>query len=328
MQNPSNAFCGRNQCVECIEFVSGASMDLKRMGHLVALADTRHFGRAAERCHLSQPAFSRSVLAAEDALGLQLFNRGTLEITCTDAGAFVVERARRLLFESRCLERDVAMYRERQIGDIAFGMGPYPAATLLLALLCELRNNYPGINTRVEVNNTQYLTEHLRNESLDFFVADMRNLLPHADLLVTPLGELQAAFYVGAGHPLCGKTVPLASVLPYGLASVQVPESLLLALGQVAGLPQGALLPQVLTCDDVQVLKGVAMATHTVIACPVAGAIREVDSGALVPLTLTDVPPVSAQMGVVSLRGRSFSSMAEFAIGFLGALAKRHALAP
>jgi DNA-binding transcriptional LysR family regulator len=143
-------------------------MELKRMAHLVALADARHFGRAAERCHLSQPAFSRSVLAAEDELGLKLFNRETPEITCTDAGAFVVERARKLLFESRCLERDVNMYRDRQIGDIAFGVGPYPAATLLLSLLCELRASYPGINTRVEVNNAQYLTEHLRSETLDF----------------------------------------------------------------------------------------------------------------------------------------------------------------
>ena len=57
-------------------------MDLKRMGHVVALADARHFGRAAEQCHLSQPAFSRSILAAEDELGLLLFNRGTAEVTC------------------------------------------------------------------------------------------------------------------------------------------------------------------------------------------------------------------------------------------------------
>ena len=187
-------------------------MDLKRMGHLVALADTRHFGRAAERCHLSQPAFSRSVLAAEEALGLQLFNRGTPEITCTDAGAFVVERARKLLFESRCLERDVSMYRDRKIGDVAFGVGPYPAATLLQSLLCELRRSYPGIKTRVEVNNAQYLTEHLRNESLDFFVADMHVLVPAPDLTVTPLGNLQAGFYVRAGHPLAGATVSAASM--------------------------------------------------------------------------------------------------------------------
>jgi len=302
-------------------------MELKRMAHLVALADTRHFGRAAERCHLSQPAFSRSVLAAEEELGLRLFNRETPEITCTDAGAFVVERARKLLFENRCLERDVSMYRERQIGDVAFGVGPFPAATLLLSLLCELRASYPGINTRVEVNNTKYLAEHLRSETLDFFVADMRNLTPEADLVVTPLGNLQAAFYVGTGHPLGAAAVPLARLLPYGLASVHPPESLLLALGQAAGLPQGVPLPLALVCDDLQVLKGVAMATHTVIACPVAGVRREVDSGALVQLTLTDLPPVFAQMGVVSLRGRSFSAMAEFAVGFLGTLARQQALA-
>jgi DNA-binding transcriptional LysR family regulator len=142
---------------------------------------------------------------------------------------------------------------------------------------------------------------------------------------MTPLGDLQAAFYVGAGHPLCGTTVPLVSLLPYGIASVHVPEPVLIALGQVAGLPQGALLPLALTCDDMQVLKGVAMATRTVIACPVAGVGEEVDSGLLVQLNLTDLPPVFAQMGVVSLRGRSFSAMAEFAVGFMGTLAKQRA---
>ncbi len=293
------------------------------MGHLVALADARHFGRAAERCYLSQPAFSRSVLAAEDELGLQLFNRGTLEITCTDAGAFVVERARKLLFESRCLERDVTLYRERKMGDIAFGVGPYPAATLLLSLLCELRTHYPGINTRVEVNNVKVLTEHLRSETLDFFVADMRNLTPEADLLVTSLGNLHAAFYVRSGHPLADQTTTLAVVLPFGCASVQAPESLLLMLGQAAGLPQGQLFPMALTCDDLQVLKGVALATDTVIACPMAGVANELASGDLVQLGLTDLPPIFAQMGVVSLQGRSFSAMAEFAVGFLGTLARQ-----
>ena len=72
-------------------------MDLRRLKHLVTLADARNFGRAALLCHVSQSAFSRSVQAAEEELGLKLFDRGTLEVTCTDAGAFVVERARKLL---------------------------------------------------------------------------------------------------------------------------------------------------------------------------------------------------------------------------------------
>ena len=307
-------------------------MDLRRLNHVVALADLRHFGRAAEHCHLSQPAFSRSILAAEDELGLLLFNRGTPEITCTDAGAFVVERARKLIFDSRCMERDVSMYREREIGDIAFGIGPYPATTLLLDLLCELRTHYPGINTRVEVNHARYLTEHLRNETLDFFIGDMRNVVPAPDLEMRPLGQLEAGFYVRAGHSLAGTPTTVAHMLRFGLASVHVPEALLVGLGQIAGLPQGTALPMVVTCDDMQVLKGLALRTDTVIACPVAGMAQHIagpearaGARAVVPddfvaLQVKDMPPAFADVGLVSLRGRSLSPMAEFAVSFLAAM--------
>ena len=177
-------------------------MDLRRLKHLVALADTRNFSRAATQCHLSQPAFSRSVQAAEVELGLQLFNRSSPEVSCTDAGEFVVERARKLVFDSRCLERDVNLYRERLIGDLAFGVGPYPAATMLPGLLMELRTKFPGVNTRVEVNNAEYLAEHLRAEELDFFLANI-TLVPSApDLTLTSIGRLSAGFYASPGHPL------------------------------------------------------------------------------------------------------------------------------
>ena len=151
-------------------------MDLKRLQHLVALADERNFSRAAERVHLSQPAFSRSVQAAEAELGLHLFDRGNLEVTCTSAGHFFIERARELLFNSRCLERDLRLFRDQSIGDLAIGVGPFPAATIVPALMIELRARYPGINSRVEVNNWKYLVEHLRSEELDFFVADVRDV--------------------------------------------------------------------------------------------------------------------------------------------------------
>lgn len=292
-------------------------MDLRRLNHLVALADHRHFGRAAEHCHLSQPAFSRSVLAAEEELGLKLFNRGSTEITCTDAGTFVVERARKLIFDSRCLERDVSLFRERRIGDIAFGMGPYPAITLLLDLLCELRMHYPGINTRVEVNHARYLTEHLRNETLDFFVGDVRNVVPAPDLETHPLGQLQAGFYVRSGHPLVGAPTTVPEILAYGLASVHVPDALLEALGHIAGLPAGTPLPLVVTCDDMLVLKGLAAATDTVIACPVTGVAQSLARGDLVAVTASDLPPIFAEVGLVCLRGRSLSPMAQFAVDFL-----------
>jgi DNA-binding transcriptional LysR family regulator len=106
-------------------------MDLRRLQHLLALAEERHFGRAAERVHLSQPAFSRSIQAIEAELELRLFDRGIGDVRPTPAGEFVIERARRLLFDARSLARDVELFRDSQLGDTAFGAGPLPAVTLL-----------------------------------------------------------------------------------------------------------------------------------------------------------------------------------------------------
>ncbi|MBS0317142.1 MAG: LysR family transcriptional regulator, partial [Proteobacteria bacterium] len=114
-------------------------MDLKRLAHVVALADEGHFGRAAERVHLSQPAFSRSIQAIESDLGLRLFDRGTDGAKPTPAGGFLIERARRLLFDARCLQRDAALYRDSRLGDTAFGAGAFPAAALMPLVLPGLR---------------------------------------------------------------------------------------------------------------------------------------------------------------------------------------------
>ena len=300
-------------------------MDLKRMAHLVALADERNFGRAAERVHLSQPALSRSVQAAEAELRMQLFDRGNLEVSCTSAGKFVVERARKLLFDNRCLERDVSLYRERLIGDIAFGVGPFPAVTLLPELMIELRTRYPGINSRVEVNNWKYLAEHLRDEDLDFFVADIRDIRDirrDADLTISSAGQQHGHFYVRAGHPLLRQqTLAPSAMLPYGLASVRLPLKVRSQLRRLLGLNVADHLPIALECDDVHLLKRVAQSGDTVLASTDAAVADEVREGKLFALSLRGVAPLYADMGIVSLKGRSFSPMAAFAVAFLQEIA-------
>lgn len=293
-------------------------MDLKRLKHLVSLADTRNFGRAAVQCHLTQSAFSRSIQAAEDELSLQLFDRGSLEVRCTDAGAFVVERARKLLFENHCLERDISLYRERLIGDLAFGVGPFPAATMVPALLTEIRTRHPGVCVRVEVNNADYLAAHLRAEELDFYMADVRNVAAAADLSITRIAQLSAGFYVRSGHPLLSRTaVTGASLLPFGIASVRVPEVVLMGMGERMGLEAGKRLPLAVECDDLNLLKSLAMGTDTVIACPDAGSVQDVAAGRLARLDVADLPPASADMAIVSLQGRSYSLMAQFSVDFI-----------
>ncbi len=293
-------------------------MDLKRLHHLVVLADLKNFCRAAEKCHLSQSAFSRSVQAAEEELGLQLFDRGPLEVRCTDAGEFVVARARKLVFESRCLDRDVSLYRERLIGDLALGVGPFPAATMIPSLLTDLRTRFSGVKVRVEVNNASYLAEHLRAEELDFYIADRRNIDATSDFDVTLIGRLSGGFYVRSGHPLLSSpTVNGPDLMPYGLASVRVPEVILRLLAPVMGFPDGTLLPLALECDDLNLLKTVAMNTDTVLACADTATTQEVETAKLFRLVVAGLPPMFSDMGVVSLKGRSFSPMAQFAVDFL-----------
>jgi DNA-binding transcriptional LysR family regulator len=293
-------------------------MDLKRLKHLVALADSRNFGRAAEQCHLSQSAFSRSIQAAEDELGLQLFVRGTQDVRCTPAGDFVLERARKLLFENRCLERDLILYRERLMGDLAFGVGPYPAATIVPGLLSDLRARFPKVKLRVEVNNAKYLADHLRAEELDFYLADLRNVPAADDLEVTRIGLLEASFFVRSGHPLLNRTpVTGADVLEYGLASVQVHDSILQMLGPMMGLPTGTPMPLALECDDLSLLKKVTLETDSILACPLAGAQAELAADSLVPIVVAGLPSLGSDLGVVALKGRSFSPLARYAVDFL-----------
>jgi DNA-binding transcriptional LysR family regulator len=219
-------------------------MDLKRWAHIVAVADRRSFARAAEQVNLSQPALTRSIQAAESELGLRLFDRGTQEVATTPAGEFIVARARQLVFDSRCLERDVTLYRNRGLGDTAFGVGPYPAATFLSPLLAAVRREYPGINLRVEVSNWQLLLKRLLEEDIEFFVADTRDL-PANDLLqVRPLRHEPGGFYVRSGHALAGrKPVSLQQVWSHGVASVRLPAGVRAVIVRLLGTDPAAGLP-------------------------------------------------------------------------------------
>jgi len=290
-------------------------MDLKRWTHIVAVADRRSFARAAEQVNLSQPALTRSIQAAEAELGLRLFDRGTLEVATTPAGEFVVARARQLVFNSRCLERDVALFRNRGLGDTAFGVGPFPAATFLSPLLAGVRREFPGIKLRVEVSNWQLLLKRLLEEDIEFFVADTRDL-PANDLLqVRPLRHEPGGFYVRPGHPLAGrKPVSLQQVWGHGVASVRLPEGVRTVIARLLAEDGSIEASVALECDDVQTLKNVALACDLVLAAPHAAVEQEVTAGTLHALVVAGLPPLYSDMGVVTLRGRTPSPMADLII--------------
>jgi DNA-binding transcriptional LysR family regulator len=305
-------------------------MDIRRLQHVVALAEEANFRRAAERVHLSQPAFSRSIQAAEAELGLKLFDRGTVEATCTPSGAFVVERARALLQHNLRLERDVALFRERVIGDITFGSGPFPAATLVPAVLTDIRKRYPGVRVRLQVNNPQALLEQLKREEHDFFVANTREVPRDGVFEVRDIGRIPGGFYVRRGHPLLARKAPtLADMLPFGIGSGRLPADVAEHLAKLMGLPEGASLPIAIECDDVHLLKQVAMKSDTIIVGTDDLLATEIAGKTMMALPLEDFDRAYSHslLGIVSLAGRTPSPVAEYAMDLLARLAKDRASA-
>ncbi len=296
-------------------------MDLRRWTHIVAVADRRSFVRAAEQVHLSQPALTRSIQAAEAELGMVLFDRGSQEVVPTPAGEFVVERARQLVFNSRNLERDIELYRSRKLGDTAFGVGPFPAATFLTELLSGLRREFPAINLRVEISNGLLLLKRLMEEDIEFFAADTSDLPIDPAFEIRPLRREPGGFFVRAGHPLAARrSVALAQLWEFGLLSVQLPSRVYAALAQQE--PTSSPPKLAVECDDIDVLRGVVRDCDSVLVAPRAAVRAEIEAGELVELP--GLPKDTSQTGIVTLRGRTPSPMASLIIDRLPLLVESH----
>lgn len=298
-------------------------MDLRRLAHLVALDDERHFARAAQRVHLSQPAFSRSIQTIESSLGMQVFDRDGGQVRPTAAGEFLLEKARRLLFDARSLRREIELYQDGALGDIAFGVGPFPIASLVSPVLSEMRLAHAQVCLRVEVSNWQRLLERLRSEDIEFFVADVSTLAHTGDLAIQRLGRQMGAAYVRENHPLATRTCTLAELWVYGVISTRLPPMALQALAKRAALSKGQDTALALECDDLNTLKAVTLSTDSVLLATDAAVRAELQSGALRAVQATDLPPLSVEMGVVSLHNRTLSPMAHRVIDCIARVASQ-----
>ena len=290
-------------------------MDIKRLRYAIALAEELNFARAAEKVHLSQPALSRAIQTLEEELGMPLFDRDNRNVKVTTVGAMFLEQARRLMFQMRSLERDIALVRDGEFGQVAFGAGPLPTASMISQLVTTLRSDRPGLTLTITSNNWRYLLVHLRDEEIEFFVADTRDISPDHDITITPLCRQHGPFLCRAGHPLLKKkTVKPADLRPYSFASLMLPQSFKAVLRKVLDMEPGAPLPIALECDNIQVLKQMTMSHDVVLLATEASAAEEIAAGKLIPMYLKDMPPMYAQMGIVQLAGRSLSPGAKLAV--------------
>jgi LysR family hydrogen peroxide-inducible transcriptional activator len=178
-------------------------MNLRDLRYLVALADERHFGRAAERCFVSQPTLSAQIRKLEEYLGTPLVERQPRRVSLTETGVRVVERARRLLQEADAIVELARTDRDPLAGALKLALIPTVGPYLLPHVATRLRRAVPRLKLLLYEYQTAPLLEKLRAGEIDLGIL----------ALPTPLDGLESAtlfdepfvLAMPASHPLAGR---------------------------------------------------------------------------------------------------------------------------
>jgi len=141
-------------------------VSLRALGYLVALAETRHFGKAAALCFVSQPTLSAQLKKMEDQLGVQLVERGQ-QVRLTDIGVRVVERARRIIEEAREIEELARNLQDPLAGELRIGLIPTVGPYLLPHIAAPLHARFPRLKLLLLEHQTSRLVELLKSGEID-----------------------------------------------------------------------------------------------------------------------------------------------------------------
>jgi LysR family transcriptional regulator, transcription activator of glutamate synthase operon len=177
-------------------------MNLRQLRYLVALADERHFTRAAAREHVAQPALSQQIRSLEAELGTALVERTTRKVAMTQAGELLVARARRALAELDAARAELQALAGVQAGRLSVGalhtMGPVD----LSLLLATFHERYPAVELTVREQSSEELAEMLRDDEVDLAFLSVTERIQSRGLALRPLVSEELVVVLPVDHAL------------------------------------------------------------------------------------------------------------------------------
>jgi DNA-binding transcriptional LysR family regulator len=178
-------------------------VELRHIRCVLAVADTRHFGRAAERLFITQPALSQHIRNLERELRCQLFDRSSRRVTLTPAGAVFVDGARALLSGSDNLLEATRAAQLGETGVVAIGMDCGGDEGFLTRLLTAWASVARAVRPRLTSAGGAELIDAVHSRDID--VALVFGPAAVGWATVTPLCELPLQVVLPAAHPLAGR---------------------------------------------------------------------------------------------------------------------------
>ena len=179
-------------------------MTLTELKYIVAVAREKHFGKAAEACHVSQPTLSVAIKKLEEELEVKLFERSANEVAVTPLGEEIVRQAQSVLEQAAGIKEIARRGKDPLAGPLTLGIiytiGPY----LLPDLVRQAIGRTPQMPLVLQENFTARLLEMLRTGEID--CAIMAEPFPDTGLAVAPLYDEPFMIAVPSTHPLAGRS--------------------------------------------------------------------------------------------------------------------------
>ncbi len=177
---------------------------LRQLEYLVAIDDTRHFRRAAERCNTTQPTLSGQLKALEERLGARLVERSRARVILTPLGAEIAGIARRMLADAQEINSLAVSRGNALSGVLRVGLPPTVGPYLLPLVIPELHRAHPDLKLYVREELPAGLAMAVRDGRYDLAVTPLP--VKMRDLTVEPLFRERLALAVASDHPLAGQT--------------------------------------------------------------------------------------------------------------------------
>ena len=281
-------------------------MNIKHLEHLLAVADTGSFSRAAENLFLTQSALSRSIQSLEDDLGGKLLDRIGKRNELTPLGQDVVARARHIVRDAAELHNAAQLLQQGGKGSISVGLGSGPGALLTIPLMCATAARYPRMRVAITRGPTELQIQQLRSRQLDAMVVDVRRVTPAVDLNIESLGEIRAGFIVNAAHPLAARrSVTFQDITQYPVASTPLSDEVVRLLVDQFGTAANPSAMVTLQCEDIASLLATVTQTQTIYLGVVAAARAGLQDKSLVELPMKPRLKAAARFAYVTLAGRT-----------------------
>lgn len=142
-------------------------MNIRDLEYLISVAELEHFGKAAQRCHVSQPTLSGQIKKLEEDLGMTIFERTNRKVMLTEAGKEIMNHAKAILKERDVIYEVAHNFRDPLSGKFRLGVFPTLSTYIFPKVVSQIRKNLPNLRLILVEEKTHLLIEKLKSGELD-----------------------------------------------------------------------------------------------------------------------------------------------------------------